>query len=658
MRLVKVTLEGFRRFLQPSILKVDHTLVALIGPNESGKTTLLNALMRLGDNDSWDPSDFHSDYSGQPEDPVLTARFLLESSDLELVKDFALHPHPRTFTVTKNRNGQRQFLVDPTPELEPQPREDARQALSTLLTATTGKVASHESPWLERLIAARQGVALKSLQEALEAVHPPKIPTYVGELNEVIALLRAASNFNVLELPNPAEEFIKVFERFRDHEAVGVELTAQTGNRLSANLPLVLFFDDPDRALSARVDVRVGLMERSGLANLLYMGGTSVAEVKRGTDPSRNHHPEDSRVRSVLHRCNLRINRLLREGWQQSNLSVDLQLNGVELLVRVTDNVTEQQNPLEQRSAGLRQFLALIAFVHRYGKPNPAGGLTVHPILLLDEAETHLHYAAQADMVRVLASQDIAKQVIYSTHSPGCLPDDLGGLRAIVPEEASGTSRIDNHLWSGHAEGFSRLFVRLGAKAYTFSAARAALISEGECDFLLLPYLLREALGRDQLGFQVLPGFSQASDGSAFEREAARVAYLFDGDAAGKNYMKKAVSAGVEGKRLFILEEGCALEDYLDPTLYLAGVNAELARHHSQLTLTHSDLEGTNPALRVIEVMTERGLSLLSKPSVLERTLEGWFEMQALGTGLTLLNPARTAAFRELAGKIDAVLRG
>jgi predicted ATP-dependent endonuclease of OLD family len=54
------------------------------------------------------------------------------------------------------------------------------------------------------------------------------------------------------------------------------------------------------------------------------------------------------------------------------------------------------------------------------------------PILLLDEIETHLHYDAQADLAQMLAKQEIVAKVIYTTHSMGCLPEDLGtGVRFI-----------------------------------------------------------------------------------------------------------------------------------------------------------------------------------------------------------------------------------
>ena len=81
--------------------------------------------------------------------------------------------------------------------------------------------------------------------------------------------------------------------------------------------------------------------------------------------------------------------------------------------------------PFRERSDGLRQFVALVALAAH--QPNP-----VPPILLIDEVETHLHYNAQADLIEVPTEQNAARQIVYTTHSAACLPQDLGlGVRVV-----------------------------------------------------------------------------------------------------------------------------------------------------------------------------------------------------------------------------------
>ena len=73
----------------------------------------------------------------------------------------------------------------------------------------------------------------------------------------------------------------------------------------------------------------------------------------------------------------------------------------------------------EERSDGLRTYLALIAFLS-------SKDLSTPPVLVFDEAESHLHWDAQADLINVLYDQNMASQIVYSTHSPGCLRMILG----------------------------------------------------------------------------------------------------------------------------------------------------------------------------------------------------------------------------------------
>lgn len=63
----------------------------------------------------------------------------------------------------------------------------------------------------------------------------------------------------------------------------------------------------------------------------------------------------------------------------------------------------------------------------------------------IDELERHLHYEAQADIVSMFDARTDVTHVIYSTHSIGSLPHDLGrGVRVIVPDTQAGTSAINN----------------------------------------------------------------------------------------------------------------------------------------------------------------------------------------------------------------------
>lgn len=73
----------------------------------------------------------------------------------------------------------------------------------------------------------------------------------------------------------------------------------------------------------------------------------------------------------------------------------------------------------------------------------------------------------------------------------------------------------------------------MGAGAAAFSAARKVVLAEGATEMLLLPSLVKKAVGLDDLDYQVAPGLSEVPVTMYPELDlvGARVAFLVDGDA-------------------------------------------------------------------------------------------------------------------------------
>ena len=200
-------------------------------------------------------------------------------------------------------------------------------------------------------------------------------------------------------------------------------------------------------------------------------------------------------------------------------MAIDIQ--GNQLQVWPYNVAAETHSRVEERSEGLRSFLSLLAFTTRYSRNQK-------PILLIDEAEMHLHYAAQAELVEVFTREELAAQIIYTTHSAGCLPDDLGSAVRVVETTGPETSTTRDGFWADRQSGFSPLLLSMGASALAFTPTRAAVMAEGPSDALLLPQLFRVALElprHEPLGFQVAPGIAWVPDEELFQMdvEAAKV---------------------------------------------------------------------------------------------------------------------------------------
>lgn len=241
----------------------------------------------------------------------------------------------------------------------------------------------------------------------------------------------------------------------------------------------------------------------------------------------------------------------------------------LKIQVKVVEDGKTYLSTFGERSDGLKAFVALVGFLRSLPDDQP-------PILLIDEAETHLHLDAQADLIEVLQNRVAATQVFYTTHSPGCLPLDLGrGLRFVEPTDQHYSSTLSHNFWDTKYPGFSSVLFKMGAGAFAFSSLRKAVLAEGAADMILLPRLIREATSLATLPYQVAPRMNDFDESKVDRREvAATVAYLVDGDAGGRdrrtNLRRKYQ---VPAELIVSHPDGHAVEDYLETPAVLAAIN-------------------------------------------------------------------------------------
>ena len=76
-------------------------------------------------------------------------------------------------------------------------------------------------------------------------------------------------------------------------------------------------------------------------------------------------------------------------------------------------------------------------------------------------------------------------------------------MRVVVPDTEAGTSEIDN-LWIRRAAGVQPLMAAMGAATLPLQPSRPLVYGEGPCDALLLPALIREAIGGAPLDYLVV----------------------------------------------------------------------------------------------------------------------------------------------------------
>jgi predicted ATP-dependent endonuclease of OLD family len=581
VRLVRFKIDGFKRLCDAGT-HVAGKMTAFVGPNEAGKSSILEALATIDASDPIPLTKRSRSITQLADDHVVVlAEFTLNSVDVDVLGSMHLSTLPERLILSRRADGTRSVSLYPKPERDPAVREafakraESFEAWAYKQAAQFTSEDGSESPWRE-VASLVNGAITTTFDDG-----SPEEDTFTWD--GILAALKTAQT----EGFSRAEVTTEALLAWRDELSWGDPHT-QSLEALAPRIPSFRFFDERHRNLQAEyVITDPALWEDMppALGNLLNLAQVDPQVLSAAlSDPSRRE--------SLLNRANQRLRTIFDRYWTQSELTVLLKFDGGVLRIMVGEHQSGAHVAFNERSDGLRLFVALIAFLGTEG--------VVPPVLLVDEAETHLHYDAQADLVETLMDQEVASQVLYTTHSPGCLPRDLGvGIRFVSPI-GDERSVIRHDFWSLGAQatdlGFSPLLFSMGAGAAAFSSVRRAVIAEGPSDMILLPSLIRLATGEDTLPYQVAPGISVSSpnDYPMLDSVAGRVCYLVDGDTGGATLRQSLVDSGVEPSHVLELPPTLALEDVLDLDVYVRAVNEAIARTGTTKRISVGDL-ATHP---------------------------------------------------------------
>jgi len=444
------------------------------------------------------------------------------------------------------------------------------------------------------------------------------------------------------------------------HGLVAHERSERPANQvvkaLGPVVPTFLSFDEHARSLDRDYDLNTlpepKPLALQNLANLAQLDLDELREqVKNGNAPE---------AEALLEQANSVLKEDFEHSWGQSEVYVRLSIDGsvLHLLVSVEGGATYSW--IDERSDGLRTFVALRAFVAGHKDPKP--------ILLVDEAETHLHYDAQVDLVEVLQHQTLAAKIVYTTHSVGCLPPDLGsGIRAVVPIPGQERSRIDNSFWTA-GPGLTPLLFGMGASLLALAIPRRVVLTEGSSDCVLYPTLLRQATGESELEFRFAPGLSSASDATLREldSEGGRVAFLVDGDESGDRIRTRLEKAGVAQAHIISIREltgsPVTIEDFVSAEVFAAALNALLHRWNDlDSEIQVSELRDNNRWTLCEEWCEQHGVAPPSKLQLAQEVVDRRRSPDAVGDEpsepFKVISDFYQPALSELLGRVRNIVK-
>jgi predicted ATP-dependent endonuclease of OLD family len=589
MDLNHVKFNGFKRF-EKATLNTSGKIIALLGANEAGKSSILEALTFLNNDLKLNP-DIHLtiDRGEEPqdEDIILEAAFVLEEEDKKAIKHLDKNNYVKWFYIKKQANGKRLFDIKPQMYRE---TEYCCQVINTMNRLTKDEV---NIRFFENVSNKEKADDIMSqLQDYTKpyldipsSIHN-QLKIYVNLISNYIKEKEQSGEDQSVEIEFMAElkECIDKLIEYQNQ----VNPTQAAIDILKEKVPSFLLFSQRDRDFKSSYNLSTQNIEKIEIAlkNFLEVAGLEIEKINQIKD-------KPSQMKTLINKANNKIEKTYKDKWSQSNLKPVIEIKHPILRVFI-ENKESQAFEVAHRSDGLRQFIALINFLEKEHIEKP--------ILLVDEAEIHLHYDAQAELIDIFTQQNIAKKIIYTTHSVGCLPEDLGtGVKLVSPTEREERSTIKNNFWhEDRRPGVLPILFGMGASQLAFMAIRKCVFVEGAVDMLLLPTLLRQANQIDYLGFQMVQGIAMTANANfgLLQNTAPKVAFLVDSDKEGEKYKKQLIEQGIEESRIIKLpKEDTVLEDYIHKDLYFKAIQEQLSiwnEEYIQNSLSLTDIPDTN----------------------------------------------------------------
>ena len=441
MRLRKAHIRSYRSIKDSEPFQVEHTKTILVGPNEAGKSALLQSLQQINRPDGvrkFDalrdyPRSLYNDITTKKVDPknvtVVEAEFTLEDGDRNAIP--AAY-HQCTYTVGRRLDNSAWHILNGGPPLP----------VYGNLQKDFLRLAAHLESREEKPNAKAHGQKLKTLTNSWN----DKTPLYDEQAKALDEWITAAIP-HVDESDKTEEARL---EKLHDGVSAALE-RSEVLKTLDKNAPIFVLFNNYFRVkplihlghLADRIEKKLLDDDQYDYGNicLLKLLGFSARELSnlgRTPDPAANDPDALQKYRDQLDRrsyqlnaASVRLTEEIKAVWlpDPDRAEADrlrIVADGQYLKVVVEDDLGVEIE-LDQRSEGFQWLVSF--FIVFFAE---AADAHKNAILLLDEPGLSLHGLKQRDFRGTISRLANNNQTIYTTHSPFLVgPDELDLVRVV-----------------------------------------------------------------------------------------------------------------------------------------------------------------------------------------------------------------------------------
>ena len=449
MRLRKFRVRAYRCIHDSGEITVGD-LAAFIGRNESGKTTILQALTLLNRDEKVSELDLCDELSEELKGEIKLAEgeFELNPDEIRLLKQsFPGLPEMRKIKLFRtNKKSKVQYEFEDIQISEEKNRElNSWENFSNQILSFLDTIPNHlriqidtklfEGPAPKNQEVFDSGMAEFSNQFHVIAVQEPKVieeweKIYESPENQFSKLLSGESEKSALENFIAAELHPR-FVYFSDYKKIygNINLNEYLREEKGEQMSSIEFVEEFDKAETVR--------------NLFYLAELDIKaldEVK-GTP---------SKCIKLLNTASNRLTKKLNPAWKGDPIHVDLRYNPGNIMSVVIsdvhrDGTVTNTGLLNRRAEG---FKWTFSFIVNFAAETQRAELK-EAILLLDEPARNLHPTQQRGISDLLKSLAGSNQVLYATHSPFMIFDYTpGNLLVVELDKRKHLSKIFYDYWN------------------------------------------------------------------------------------------------------------------------------------------------------------------------------------------------------------------
>ncbi len=449
MRLRKFRVRAYRCIHDSGEITVGD-LAAFVGRNESGKTTILQALTLLNRDEMVSELDLCDELSEELKGEIKLAEgeFELNSDEIRLLKQsFPGLPEMRKIKLFRtNKKPKVQYEFEDIQISEERNRElNSWENFSNQILSFLDTIPNHlriqidtklfEGPPPKNQEVFDSGMAEFSNQFHVIAVQEPKVieeweKIYESPENQFSKLLSGESEKSALENFIAAELHPR-FVYFSDYKKIygNINLNEYLREEKGEQMSSIEFVEEFDKAETVR--------------NLFYLAELDIKALDdvKGTP---------SKCIKLLNTASNRLTKKLNPAWKGDPIHVDLRYNPGNIMSVVIsdvhrDGTVTNTGLLNRRAEG---FKWTFSFIVNFAAETQRAELK-EAILLLDEPARNLHPTQQRGISDLLKSLAGSNQVLYATHSPFMIFDYTpGNLLVVELDKRKHLSKIFYDYWN------------------------------------------------------------------------------------------------------------------------------------------------------------------------------------------------------------------